>query len=56
MLPVLRPLEDRQEHPLAEMRQRIADEPGLTEEELAVQLANFPGGVCESDVPGVRRV
>lgn len=40
MLPVLRLVRDRQEHSLAEMRQRIAGELNLTQEELAVRLAS----------------
>ncbi|QOY88680.1 winged helix-turn-helix domain-containing protein [Paludibaculum fermentans] len=40
MLPVLRLVGDRKEHPLAEMRQRIADQLNLTEEELAERLAS----------------
>jgi restriction system protein len=40
MLPVLRLFGDRQEHPLAEMRQRIADELNLNDEELAERLAS----------------
>lgn len=40
MLPVLRLLEDRQQHAVSEVRQRIADQLGLTEEELAERLAS----------------
>lgn len=40
MLPVLRLVGDCQEHSLAEMRQRIADELKLTEAELAGRLAS----------------
>jgi restriction system protein len=40
MLPVLRFAGDRQEHPLAEFRQRIAAEFNLGEEELAERLAS----------------
>ncbi|MGJ5818779.1 restriction endonuclease [Paludibaculum fermentans] len=40
MLPVLRLVEDRKEHTVSEMRQRIADQLGLTEDELAERLAS----------------
>lgn len=40
MLPVLRLVEDRKEHTVSEMRQRIADQLGLTEGELAERLAS----------------
>jgi len=40
MLPVLRLVGDRQKHPLAEVRQRIAEELKLTEEELALRQAS----------------
>ena len=40
MLPVLRVVRDRKEHSLAEMRQRIAEELNLTEEELSQRLAS----------------
>ena len=40
MLPVLRLVGDRQEHSLAEMRQRIADDLNLSEAELAERLAS----------------
>ncbi len=39
MLPILRLVGDRQEHPLAQIRQRIAPEFNLSEEELAERLA-----------------
>jgi restriction system protein len=40
MLPVLRLVGDRQEHPLAEVRQRIAEELNLSEDDLAERLAS----------------
>jgi restriction system protein len=40
MLPILRIAGDRQEHSLAEFRQRIAAELNLSEEELAERLAS----------------
>jgi restriction system protein len=40
MLPVLRLLGDRQQHSVSEVRHRIADQLGLTEEELAERLAS----------------
>lgn len=40
MLPVLRLVEDCQEHAVSKIRQRIADQLGLTEEELAERLAS----------------
>jgi restriction system protein len=40
MPPVLRVLGDGQEHPLAEMRRRIATELDLTEEELTERFAS----------------
>lgn len=40
MLPVLRLAGDRKEHPLAELRQRIADDLKLSEQELAERLAS----------------
>ena len=40
MLPVLRIVEDGKEHPVSEMRQRIANQLGLTEDELAERLAS----------------
>lgn len=40
MLPLLRLVGDRQKHPLAEVRQRIAEELKLTEEDLALQQAS----------------
>jgi restriction system protein len=40
MLPVLRLVEDGRAHPVSEMRQRIAGQLGLTEEELAERLAS----------------
>src|SRR5271166_3332077 len=40
MLPALRLVRDRQEHSVAEMRQRIAEELNLTEEELSQRLAS----------------
>jgi restriction system protein len=40
MLPVLRLVEDRKEHPVSEMRQRIADQLGLTDDDLAERLAS----------------
>jgi restriction system protein len=40
MLPVLRLLQDRKEHSVSEMRQRIANQLGLAEEELSERLAS----------------
>ncbi len=40
MLPVLRVVEDHREHPVSEIRQRIADHLGLTEGELSERLAS----------------
>jgi restriction system protein len=40
MLPLLRSIGDHNEHPLVEIRQRIADELNLTDEELAEKLAS----------------
>ena len=40
MLPVLRLVEDGRPHAVSEMRQRIAEQLGLTEEELAERLAS----------------
>jgi restriction system protein len=40
MLPVLRLVEDRKEHSVSVMRQRIADQLGLNEEELSERLAS----------------
>ena len=40
MLPVLRLVGDRQEHALSKIRQRLTNELGLTEEELAARLAS----------------
>jgi len=40
MLPVLWLVQDRTEHPVSEMRQRIADQLGLTESELSERLSS----------------
>ena len=50
MLPVLRITEDRQEHPVAQMRSQIAAQLSLSEEELAHRLASDSQTVFASRV------